>query len=128
MTGRRREGGFTFIELMLVLAVMALLAGIAATVSMSKIRSSKESALKSDLATLRKALDDFYADNGKYPAVLQDLVDKHYLRAIPPDPFTGESDTWVTVAPGQGGDKAGIQDVHSGTDEKNAEGGNYSDW
>lgn len=123
-----KDEGFTFIELMLVLAILTLLAGLVASVAMGKIRSSKESALKTDLATMRKALDDYYADNGKYPTVLQDLVDKHYLRAIPQDPFTETNDSWKTVTSDKPDQKDGIVDVHSGTDEKTPDGGNYSDW
>jgi general secretion pathway protein G len=122
------EKGFTFIELMLVLAILALLAGIAAAVSMGKIRSSKEAALKTDLANFRKALDDYYADTGKYPKKLDDLVEKRYLRAVPQDPFTESSDTWQAVYSDKPDQKDGIVDVHSGSDEKSGDGGNYSEW
>src|ERR1039458_6785043 len=80
------HSGFTFIELLLVLAILALLSGLVATVSMNKIRQAKESALKEDLHSLRKSIDDFYADTGKYPKKLGDLADQRYLRSIPADP------------------------------------------
>lgn len=123
-----REDGFTFIELLVVLAVLSLLAGLVASVSMSKIRSSKESALKEDLHIMRKAIDDCYADTGSYPTKLDDLVEKHYLRSVPKDPFTESSETWKLVNPEDGTQKNGIVDVHSGSDEKTGDGENYSDW
>ena len=126
--GMRNQKGFTFIELLVVLAVLSLLAGLVASVSMSKIRSSKESALKEDLHVMRKAIDDYYADTGAYPAKLDDLVEKHYLRSVPKDPFTESSDTWKPVFPEDATEKNGIIDVHSGTDEKTGDGENYSDW
>jgi general secretion pathway protein G len=127
--GRRLDQrGFTFIELLLVLAILALLAGLAVAVSMSKIRSSKESALKEDLHSMRKALDDYYADKGNYPKKLQDLVDKRYLRSVPMDPFTESSETWQAVYSEDSSQKDGIMDVHSGSEEKSSDGNNYNEW
>ncbi|HXL72830.1 MAG TPA: prepilin-type N-terminal cleavage/methylation domain-containing protein [bacterium] len=123
-----RESGFTFIEMLLVLAILSLLAGLVGTVAFTKIHSSKESALKEDLHDLRKAIDDFYADSGKYPQKLQDLVDAHYLRFVPPDPFTDSVDTWQVVTSQESVQKDRIVDVHSGSQEKTNDGGNYSDW
>jgi general secretion pathway protein G len=133
MTGDRKrpglsEEGFTFIELLIVLAIMALLASLVVSVSMGKIRQSKESALKEDLHQLRKALDDFYADKGKYPIKLQDLVDKHYLRSIPVDPLTDSDDTWQTVISQDPAQKEGIVDIHSGSEEKTSDGKPYNEW
>ncbi len=122
------EGGFTFIELMVVLAIMALLSGLVAAASMGKIRQSKESALKEDLHAMRKALDDYYADKGKYPVKLQDLVNQHYLRSIPEDPLTDSEDTWQTVVSQDPNQKGGIVDIHSGSEEKTADGKSYSEW
>jgi general secretion pathway protein G len=122
------EGGFTFIELLVVLAVMALLSSLVVAVSMGKIRQTKESALKEDLHGLRKALDDFYADKGKYPVKLQDLVDQHYLRSIPPDPLTDSVDGWQTVLSQDPAQKGGIVDIHSGSEEKTIDGKLYSQW
>jgi len=114
--------------MLLVLAVLALLAGLVASVSMGKIRQSKESALKEDLHAMRKAIDDFYADTGKYPKQLQDLADKHYLRSIPVDPITELNDTWQVVVSQDPAQKDGITDVHSGSEEKSSDGNNYNEW
>jgi general secretion pathway protein G len=122
------EKGFTFIELLLVLAILGLLASLVATVSMNKIRQSKESALKEDLHILRKAVDDYYADKGKYPKKLEDLVDQRYLRSVPVDPLTESEGTWQPVYSQELDQKDGIVDVHSGSEEKSSDGNNYSEW
>lgn len=124
----RRPSGFTFIELLVVLAVLSLLASIVASVSMAKIRQSKESALKEDLHLLRKALDDYDADQGKYPVKLEDLVDKHYLRLIPRDPMTESDTTWQLVLSTDPTQKGGIVDIHSGSQDKSSEDETYADW
>jgi general secretion pathway protein G len=129
---RNRPGysgkGFTFIELLIVLALMALLASLVVSVSVGKIRQSKESALKEDLHNMRKALDDFYADQGKYPVKLQDLVEKHYLRSIPLDPLTESEDTWQTEISQDPSQKGGIVDVHSGSGDQPKDGKPYHEW
>ncbi len=122
------EDGFTFIELLIVLAIMSLLASLVVAVSMGKIRQSKESALKEDLHSMRKSLDDFYADKGKYPVKLQDLVEKHYLRSIPVDPLTDSEDTWKAVISQDPAQKGGIVDIHSGSEEKTSDGKPYNEW
>jgi len=124
----RGEKGFTFIELLVVLGILALLSSLVVAVSMGKIRQSKESALKEDLHNLRKGIDDYYADNGKYPKQLDDLVNKHYVRIIPIDPLTESVDTWKLIFSDDPNQKDGIVDVHSGSEDKTEDGNNYSDW
>lgn len=122
-----KASGFTYIELLLVLSVMALLAGIVTSVAARKVRQSKEAALREDLRVLRKAVDDYYADNGRHPERLEDLVEKRYLRSVPKDPFTESEETWRTV-PSREEDDHGIQDVFSGFEEKDDEGESYATW
>ncbi len=131
-TGSRPCQGFTLIELLLVLFLVALLASLVTPVVTGSINRAKESALREDLQVMRKAIDDHYADHGKYPAELQELVEKRYLRKLPDDPITGKRDTWVTVrkeGPADFGAKAaGIIDVRSGSDETGSDGTAYKDW
>ena len=113
--GLRASGGFTLLELMIVLAIMGVLIAIAQPNLKNSIVRAKEAVLKEDLYQIREAIDQYYADNGKYPAQLEDLVNledktRSYLREIPKDPFTNAAD-WITVT--FEGDDAGIFDVHS---------------
>jgi general secretion pathway protein G len=126
-TGKNREKGFTLIELLVVLAIIAMLAGIAAPVYFSSIPKSKESALKEDLVVLRKAIDDFYSDNNKYPQDLNELVSGKYIRAIPKDPITDSDGTWIVIND-DADDGGGISDIKSGAAGKSANGDNYQDW
>lgn len=121
-----RTPGFTLIELLVVMAILALLVLLAQPRIAHWIVSSKESALREDLLVLRKAIDQHYADKGKYPESLADLVSAKYIRAVPKDPFTDSSETWVTV-PAEG-DETGVIDVKSGAPGAGTDGAVYRDW
>lgn len=128
-TGRGSRG-FTLIELLLVLLLVALLASLVAPVVTGSVQRARESTLKENLYVLRKAIDGHYADTGRYPAELEDLVRKRYLRKIPRDPLTDSKDTWVLVrTEGEGkSDEAGVIDVHSGSAGKSDDGTEFRDW
>ena len=108
-----KRNGFTLVELMVVLAVIALLLSVVVPDYMGKMRRAEEAVLQQDLALIRDSLDKHYADTGKYPTSLEELVAKHYLRAIPKDPFTQRDNTWVAVPP-QDTRKGNVWDVKSG--------------
>lgn len=108
--GRR---GFTLIELLVVMAIIATLLTIALPRYFASVERAKEAALRADLREMRDALDKFYSDTGKYPATLEQLVTAKYLRAIPRDPITDSSATWITVPPDDPA-KGGVYDVRSG--------------
>lgn len=129
---RQHEAGFTLIELMIVMAIISVLALLAVPSFVSAIRHAREAALKSDLQTMRMAIDSYTMDKQKAPQSLQDLVDDGYLRAIPEDPMTHQKDSWVTDS-----DQAmysidetepGITDVHSGSEDTGSDGQPYSSW
>jgi general secretion pathway protein G len=122
----QRSTGFTMVELLLVLFVVALLASLVAPVMTGSIQRARESALKEDLYALRKAIDDFYADTGRYPESLVQLADKRYIRKVPVDPMTERVNSWVEIR-GEG-QNAGIIDVRSGSEEKSPDGVAYKDW
>lgn len=130
MTSQR---GFTLIELMVVLCIMGILLTIAQPSLKYAIIRAREAVLKDDLFQMRDALDQYYADNGKYPATLQDLINtqektKSYLRGIPQDPFTRAGD-WITVAPeGSEGEEGGVFDVHSASPLVATDGTPYNTW
>lgn len=130
VNGKRiTQRGFTAIELLLVLAMVALIASLAMPVVSKSITRAKESALLESLQTLRKGIDDYYADNGSYPPSLETLVDKRYLRKLPEDPVSEEPWELVwretTVA---GKPIRGIADIRSAAAEAANDGSPYNTW
>ena len=109
----KRMRGFTLVELMVVLTVIALLLSVVVPDYVGRIRRAEEAVLKENLVVMRDALDKHYADAGKYPGSLEELVAKRYLRAIPADPFTQSPTTWIAVPP-KDPQKGAIYDVRSG--------------
>ena len=134
MRRRRRpaDGGWTLIELFVVLSIVVILATLAMSQYRNSIRYAKEAALRSDLFLMRDAIDQYYADKGRYPESLQALVSESYIRRVPRDPFTESGDTWTTVPadpePGSGSTSAGIYDVKSGSPDIAMDGSRYADW
>jgi general secretion pathway protein G len=124
--------GFTLIELLIVMVLLVLLAGVSLAVYGNSVTRGKEAALAEDLFQMRKSIDEYYADKGKYPSDLQVLVTDKYLRAIPPDPFTNSADTWQQIPsdldPGNPSAEPGVSDVKSGSDQTGANGKPYSEW
>jgi general secretion pathway protein G len=126
VTMRRR--GFTLIELLVVMAIIATLLTVALPRYFHSVERSKEVTLQQSLNVMRDAIDKYYADHGRYPAALQDLAQARYVRAIPIDPVTGSTDSWVVVAPPQGSIGGGnVYDVRSGAPGKTAEGKDFSE-
>ena len=129
---RRREGGFTLIELIIVMAIIAILASIAVPSYLSSMKAAKEAVLKEDLHVMRNAIDSYTMDKEKAPQSLDDLVQAGYLKSIPTDPMTHSSDTWVTNTDDTYEDvdesQPGINDVHSGSQELGSNGEMYSTW
>ena len=133
--GQSVPRGFTLIELMIVMAIMGILITIAAPNLKQSIVRAREAVLREDLFQIREAIDQYYADNDKYPAALSDLINtqeksKSYLRGLPKDPFTNAGD-WITVAPegsGESGGESGIFDVHSASPLVALDGTAYNTW
>lgn len=123
--------GYTLLELMIVVAIVGILVSIAIPTFQHTAIKAKEAALKQNLFTLRAVIDQFYADRKEYPATLEDLVEKKYLRKIPVDPFTRSSTTWTEMYEDQeeGEDSpAGVWDVQSGSDGEALDGTPYKEW
>ena len=130
--GASGRWGFTLIELMIVMAIIAVLMSIAIPIYSKSITRSKESVLKNNLYTLRTVIDEYTYDKQKAPQSLQDLVTEGYLRQVPIDPMTGSADSWKIIMEDASNTvnqtEPGIFDVRSGSDKTSLEGTAYSDW
>lgn len=122
-----RQRGFTLVELLVVLAIIATLLSLAVPRYSGSVDKAKESVLRENLATLREAIDKHYGDTGKYPATLDDLVIKHYVRRIPVDPITDSATSWVVLPPADP-QKGAVFDVKSGAPGKSRDGTPYATW
>ncbi len=118
---------FTLIELLVVMAILATLLSIAAPRYFESVDRAKEAALRTDLRMLREAIDKYRADTGRLPDSLEQLSQSKYLRAVPLDPVTESSSTWV-VAVHPDGRTVGVYDVHSGSPKLSRDGTPYARW
>jgi prepilin-type N-terminal cleavage/methylation domain-containing protein len=125
--GRTATHGFTLIELLIVMAIIGTLLSIAVPRYFRSLQHARETVLKQDLSILREAIDKYYADLNQYPEKLPDLVDKHYVRAVPVDPFTRLADTWTVVA-SDDPDHPGIRDIQSGAPDIALNGTPVASW
>ncbi len=123
----KRSSGFTLVELMVVMSIIALLLTIAVPKYFHSIDNAKDATLKQSLSVMRDAIDKYYGDYDRYPDSLDELVTKKYIRAVPVDPITTSKDTWVLIPPS--GDASGsIYDVKSGAPGVAKDGTAYADW
>jgi len=131
-SGSRRAFGFTLVELMIVMAIVVILVGIAAPHYYKAILRAKESVLRSNLFTIRQVLDEYTYDHQKAPQALDDLVTDGYLRSVPLDPITGSNTTWEKIMEDPNNaanqNEPGIFDVKSGSDKSALDGSRYADW
>lgn len=116
---------------MIVMAIIAIMVAVAVPMYQKSVIRAKESVLRQNLFTLRTVIDEFTYDKAKAPQSLQDLVQEGYLRQIPADPMTGESD-WTTIqedaVTSVNQTEPGIFDVRSKSDKKSLEGNPYNEW
>lgn len=123
----RRARGFTLIELLVVMAIIATLLTIATPRYFDSIRKSEEATLRQNLSLTRESIDKHFADTGRYPEALDDLVSKRYLRALPFDPIVGNSESWSVVPPPDP-ELGSVYDLHSGAEGNGRDGTPYASW
>ena len=124
---KRTKRGFTLVELMVVMAIIALLLALAMPRYFNHLEKSRETILKQDLAVMRDAVDKYHGDRGRYPESLEELVSARYLRTLPVDPITERLDTWQVVAPSSG-EAGAVYDIKSGAPGNARDGSPYADW
>jgi len=130
---RAAESGFTLLELLIVMTIIATLAAMAIPAYTRNVQLAKEAVLREDLQVIRTAIGSYTVDKQKAPQSLDDLVTAGYLKAIPKDPMTGRTDTWVTSQSEVLGsidqtDSGGVDDVHSGAQLNALDGTGYPSW
>lgn len=129
---RHASGGFTLVELLIVMSLIATLATIGIVAYRDTLQRGREAVLRENLYRMREAIDQHYADKGKYPESLEELVSSGYIRRVPIDPMTDSDATWeieqaepdpssLTVEPG-------VYNVRSGSERVALDGTNYRDW
>ena len=132
----RSQGGFTLLELLVVMTIIGILAAIAVPALRDSPKRAREATLRADLFTFRSVIDQYKGDKGKYPVDLAVLVKDGYMRKIPLDPMTKAADWVLTMEeePSEPEDPnaeppvPGIIDVHSASKEKALDGTLYSEW
>ena len=127
ITNTGKNKGFTIMELLVVLMLIALLASIVTPVVTKSIVRANESTLKENLFIMRKAIDDYYTDNGRYPEHLEQLTENKYLRFIPVDPTTDQIQ-WDFSYTDNEQQTPGIIDIHSQSTKQASDGSNYNEW
>ena len=127
---RHKNSGFTLIELVIVMTILAILITVALPVFMTHIRHAKEVVLMQDLMEMRNAIDNYITDKEKAPQSLEELVSAKYLRSIPKDPIEAEAEWQVEMGsePVKPGGQPGIENVRSGASGTSVDGRAYSEF
>ena len=123
---KRALRGFTLIELLVVLAIIATLLTIVVPQFFGQTDKARETVLRENLSAMRDSIDRFRADQGRYPATLDELVQRRYLRDVPMDTVAQSRSAWKVVPPSDG--KPGVYDVHSSAKGKAKDGSDYANW
>lgn len=128
MRFKMKQSGYTLIELMIVMSIIGILSTIALPNYQKSVIRAREASLRNTLFVLRDVIDQYYADHGNYPDTLETLPNEKYIRAVPEDPFTHSSTTWIIIPPEESDEWGGVYDVHSGSNLVSLKGVPYNEW
>ena len=132
MDSKKRTRGFTLLELVTAMTILALLTSVSIVGYRHSIKTSKEAVLREDLFQLNHALEQHRADRGKYPSSIGKLRELGYLREIPVDPMTGTKDTWTAEMeppdPDNPEAEVGIWKIRSGSTDPGSNQIPYNEW
>lgn len=123
----KKYSGFTFIELLVVMSIIATLLTLALPNYFNSINKAEEATLRQNLFVIREAIDLHYGDTGSYPASISELVSRQYLKKPPIDPITKSTDEWVVISP-ENNNETGVYDIHSSSDKRARNGQYYNEW
>jgi general secretion pathway protein G len=127
-----RSRGFTLIEMMIVIFIMLILVGVAIPNFTRSVQRSREAVLRQNLFTMRDLISQYTLDKQKAPQSLDDLIQAGYLKQIPRDPMTNQTDWAVeqqddtTISSPDQQDQGGIDDVHSASTALGSDGTAYN--
>lgn len=124
----RKPRGFTLIELIVVMAIVGLLASIVAPRFFASLQKSKETSLRSSLAVMREAIDQYAADKGVYPESLEQLAEARYISRVPEDPISTNRNWLLLPPPSDAAMQGALYDVRSGATGRGSDGRLYADW
>jgi general secretion pathway protein G len=128
-TPRQGHRGFTLIELIVVMAIIALLVSIVAPRYYRTVDRARDASLKTTLNVVRDAIDKYVADRDRYPDSIDELVARGYLRQVPEDPVTGQKESWQMLPPAVSSPMKGrVADVRSGAAGRGQDGTPYNSW
>ncbi len=125
----RVQLGFTFMELLIVMVIIAIMATVAIPKVIIHLKRAKEVVLQQNLWTMRRAIDFYWQDKEKPPANLQELVSAGYLREIPKDPVCADCQWTEIPAPADDANSAGgMGDVKSAAPGEDSSGKSFADY
>jgi general secretion pathway protein G len=125
----RVQRGFTFMELLIVMAIIGILTAVAIPRVITYLRRAKEVVLMQDLSAMRRAIDFYHQDKEKPPSNLQELVSAGYLREVPKDPICPDCEWNQVPEPADDANSAGgVGDVKSTAPGEDTNGKSYADY